>query len=114
MRARFWRVVGAQLLATLGVLLLALTVIGIPFALWKLVGWSFVQQEVIFTDKGFRESFRASSELVRGRWLRTARVVADLLRDRDRDGADPDLRADLHGAAADLDQPDRLASSSPC
>jgi hypothetical protein len=74
-RERFWRVVGAQLLATLGVLLLALTVIGIPFALWKLVGWSFVQQEVIFTDKGFRESFRASSELVRGRWFRTARVV---------------------------------------
>jgi hypothetical protein len=74
-RERFWRVVGAQLLATLGVLVLALTVIGIPFAAWKLVGWSFVQQEVIFTDKGFRESFRASSELVRGRWFRTARVV---------------------------------------
>ena len=55
--------------------MLAFTVIGLPFALWKLVGWSFVQQEVIFTDKGFRESFRASSELVRGRWFRTARVV---------------------------------------
>jgi hypothetical protein len=74
-RERFWRVVGAQLLATLGVLLLALTVIGFPFALWKLVSWSFVQQEVLFTDKGFRESFRASSDLVRGRWFRTARVV---------------------------------------
>jgi hypothetical protein len=74
-RERFWRVVGAQLLATLGVLLLALTVVGLPFALWKLVGWSFVQQEVLFTDKGFRESFRASSELVRGRWFRTARVI---------------------------------------
>jgi hypothetical protein len=74
-RERFWRVVGAQVLATLGVLALALTVIGLPFALWKLVGWSFVQQEVIFTDKSFRESFRASSELVRGRWFRTARVV---------------------------------------
>jgi hypothetical protein len=76
MRERFWRVVGAQLLATLGVLLLALTVIGLPWAIWKLVGWSFVQQEVLFTDKGFRESFRASSELVRGRWFRTARVIA--------------------------------------
>ncbi|HEX4096894.1 MAG TPA: hypothetical protein VHX64_09205, partial [Caulobacteraceae bacterium] len=74
-RERFWRVVGARLLATLGVLLLALTVIGLPWAIWKLVGWSFVQQEVIFTDKGFRESFRASSELVRGRWFRTARVI---------------------------------------
>jgi hypothetical protein len=74
-RERFWRVVFAQLLATLGVLLLALTVIGLPFAAWKLVSWSFVQQEVMFTDKSFRESFRASSELVRGRWFRTARVV---------------------------------------
>jgi hypothetical protein len=74
-KARFWRVVGAQLLATFGVLLLALTVIGFPWAIWKLVGWAFVQEEVIFTDKSFRESFRASSELVRGRWLRTARVI---------------------------------------
>jgi hypothetical protein len=74
-KARFWRVVGAQLLATIGVLLLALTVIGLPFAIWKLVGWAFVQEEVIFTDKSFRESFRASSELVRGRWFRTARVI---------------------------------------
>ncbi len=74
-RERFWRVVGAQLLATLGVLLLAFTVIGLPFAIWKLVGWSFVQQEVLFTDKSFRRSFRASSELVRGRWFRTARVI---------------------------------------
>jgi hypothetical protein len=75
-KARFWRVVGAQVLATVGVLLLALTVIGLPFAIWKLVGWAFVQEEVIFTDKSFRESFRASSELVRGRWFRTARVIA--------------------------------------
>ncbi len=74
-KARFWRVVGAELLATLGVLLLAFTVIGLPWALWKLVGWAFVQEEVIFTDKGLRESFRASSELVRGRWFRTARVI---------------------------------------
>jgi hypothetical protein len=74
-RARFRRVVGAQILASLGVIVLALTVIGIPFALWKLVSWSFVQQEVIFTDKSLRQSFRASSELVRGRWFRTARVV---------------------------------------
>ncbi len=74
-RERFWRVVGAQLLATLGVLALAITVIGLPFALRYLVGWSFVQQEVLFTDKSLRESFRGSLRLVRGRWLRTARVI---------------------------------------
>ena len=51
MRERVWRVVCAQLLATLGVIAMALTIVGIPFALWKLVGWAFVQQEVLFTDK---------------------------------------------------------------
>ncbi len=74
-RARFWRVVFAQLMATIGVLLLAFSVIGLPFALWKLVGWSFVQQEVLYTDKTLRESFRGSSELVRGRWLHSARTI---------------------------------------
>ena len=75
MRARFWRVVGASLLATLYVILMAITVVGIPFALWKLVGWAFAQQEVMFTDKTIRESLRGSSELVRGRWWRAVRVV---------------------------------------
>ena len=37
MSRRFWRVVGASLLATILVLLMALTVIGIPFAIAKLV-----------------------------------------------------------------------------
>jgi hypothetical protein len=78
MSERFWRVVGAQLLATLGVILMALTVVGIPFALWKLVGWAFAQQEVLFTDKSIRESLRGSSELVRGRWWRAVRVVVFL------------------------------------
>jgi hypothetical protein len=74
-RQRFWRVVLAQMGATLGVLLLAITIIGIPWAAWKLVGWRFVQQEVLFTDKSIRESFRGSSELVRGRWWHSVRVI---------------------------------------
>jgi hypothetical protein len=78
MGQRFWRVVGASLLATLGVVLMAVTVIGIPFAVWKLVGWAFAQQEVLFTDKSIRESLRGSSELVRGRWWRAVRVVVFL------------------------------------
>jgi hypothetical protein len=75
MSRRFWRVVAAQLLATLGVVLMALTVIGIPFAIWKLVGWSFVQQEVLFSDEPIRDAFRGSSDLVRGRWWHTVRPV---------------------------------------
>ena len=79
MRERFWRIVSALLLATLGILLMAITVIGLPFAVWKLVGWSFVGQEVLFTDKSLREAFRGSSELVRGRWWHAVRVVVFLV-----------------------------------
>jgi hypothetical protein len=76
--ARFGRVVAAQLLATLGLVLLAVTVIGTPIAAWKYVSWLFVQQEVLFTDKSIREAFRGSSELVRGRWWHTLRVAGPL------------------------------------
>jgi hypothetical protein len=79
MRERFWRIVAALLLATAGISLMAITVIGLPFAIWKLVGWSFVGQEVLFTDKSLRESFRGSSELVRGRWWHAVRVVVFLV-----------------------------------
>jgi hypothetical protein len=79
MRKRFWRIVSALLLATAGILLMAITIVGIPFAIWKLVGWSFVGQEVLFTDKSLRESFRGSSDLVRGRWWHAVRVVVFLV-----------------------------------
>jgi hypothetical protein len=72
---RFWRVVGGQILATLGVTLLAISVIGIPWAVWKYFGWQFVQQQILFEDKPLRAAFRDSSELVRGHWWRTVRVA---------------------------------------
>ena len=78
MLARFWRVVAAQMMVTFALLLLLLTVVGIPIAAWKYVSWLFVQQEVLFTDKSIREAFRGSSELVRGRWLHTVRVAGVL------------------------------------
>lgn len=74
-KQRFWRVVGAQMLASLGIIALAITIVGLPFAIYKLVAWRFVQQEVLFTDKSFREAFHGSSDLVRGRWWHTVRVV---------------------------------------
>jgi hypothetical protein len=72
---RFWRVVGGQIIATLGVTLLAITVIGLPWAIWKYFGWQFVQQQILFEDKPLRAAFRDSSELVRGHWWRTVRVA---------------------------------------
>lgn len=75
MSQRFWRVVGSSLLATVLVTVMALTVIGIPFAIWKLVGWAFAQQQVLFEDASIRGSLKASSQLVRGHWLRAMRVT---------------------------------------
>ena len=76
--ARFWRVVFGQLIATFVVTLIALTVIGIPIAIWKYVEWQFVQQEVLFKDRSIRGALRGSSEHVRGHWWRTVRVVGFL------------------------------------
>src|SRR5262249_12418956 len=73
--ARFQRV-GAQLRGTVALLLMAITVIGIPFAACKYVGWLFVQQQILFEDRRLRDAFRGSSELVRGRWWYTLRVAA--------------------------------------
>jgi hypothetical protein len=72
---RFWRLIIGQLLASVLVVLMALTVIGIPFAIWKYIGWQFVQQEILFEDKSIREAFRGSSRVVRGHWWRTLRIA---------------------------------------
>jgi hypothetical protein len=75
---RRWRLIGGQLLATLGVTLMMITVIGIPWGIWKYFGWQFVQQEIVFEDKPLRAAFRDSSELVRGHWWKTVRVAGFL------------------------------------
>jgi hypothetical protein len=75
MASRFWRVVGGQLLVNLTLLLLAVTVIGLPIAVWKFIGWQFVQQEILFEDKPIRDAFRGSSRLVHNRWWHTVRVA---------------------------------------
>src|SRR5437763_1806580 len=68
-------VVLGQIRNAILVLLIALTVIGIPFAIWKYVEWQFVQQEILFKDTGMRAAFRGSTRLVRGNWWRTVRVA---------------------------------------
>jgi hypothetical protein len=78
MLERFRHVVLGQLLVSVLVLLIALTIIGIPFAIWKYVEWQFVQQEIIFKDKGLRDALRGSTQVVRGNWFRTVRVTVFL------------------------------------
>jgi len=75
MGRRFWRLLGAHLLYQLGTTLLAATIILLPVAVWKLVGWGFVQQEILFEDRRVRGAFRASSQTVRGHWWHAARPL---------------------------------------
>ncbi len=76
--ARLWRVVGGQLLATILVLAMIFTIIGIPFGIYFYVAWQFVQQEILFEDSSIREALKRSHALVRGHWWRTI-VVAGIL-----------------------------------
>src|SRR5262249_5343324 len=53
------------------VVLLTITVIGIPFAIHRFVRWSLYAEACMLGDRSATESLRRSSELVRGRWWRT-------------------------------------------
>jgi hypothetical protein len=72
---RIWRLVAVQLLVTLLLILMTLTIIGIPFAIRKFVDWRFAQQEILFQDRSIREALRASTRLVRGKWWRAAGII---------------------------------------
>jgi hypothetical protein len=63
---------GVAPLAALGI---AITIIGIPYAVYKFVCWQFVQQEILVRDKRVRDAFRGSSSLVRRRWWHAVRAL---------------------------------------
>jgi hypothetical protein len=64
---------GLQFLITL---LLILTVVGIPFAIYRLIRTSLFAQACVSNHGTPRESFRASADLTRGRWWRTFGLTA--------------------------------------
>jgi hypothetical protein len=75
---RFWRAAFCQLIAETLVVLMLVTIIGIPFAVRKYIDWQFVQQEVLFENRTIRDAFRGSTRLVRGRWWHTLSVAGFL------------------------------------
>jgi hypothetical protein len=72
---RVWRLIAVELVATILVIALLVTIIGIPFAIRKFVDWQLVQQEVLFEDRSIRAALRGSTRLVRGHWWHTAAVA---------------------------------------
>jgi hypothetical protein len=67
-----WRSLGKGMAKELGmVLLLTITIVGIPFAIHRFIRWSLFAQACMLDDLSATESLRRSSELVKGHWWRT-------------------------------------------
>jgi hypothetical protein len=60
------------------ILLLSVSVIGIPWAIKRTVDWYFIEQQIILEGKARRAAPRASTAEVRGHWWRTLGITAVL------------------------------------
>ncbi len=71
------RTLGSALLrASVIVIVLFATIIGIPWGIRQVVRYQFVAQVVVLEGLDAKASLARSSELIRGRWLHTAVVLA--------------------------------------
>ena len=68
---RAWSTIGASLGVGALCVVIGLTVIGIPLAIWLGVRWLFVQDAMLARDLGARDALRWSRTIVRGHWWRT-------------------------------------------
>ncbi len=67
---RFWSYLGSSVLLMIVVALLALTIIGIPFAIYFGIRWGFYGQAVLIEGTSATNALKRSRELVRGTWWR--------------------------------------------
>ncbi|MDH5520327.1 MAG: Vps62-related protein [Acidimicrobiia bacterium] len=71
------RTLAAGLLrASVIVVVLFLTVVGIPFGIWQLIRYQFMPHAVMLEDLDGRAGLARSTQLVRGRWWHTAAVIS--------------------------------------
>lgn len=73
-----WRDIGLGLAKVFLIVgLVAVTVIGIPVAIWLTIRWYFVEHAVVVDDRTHRDARQHSARLVKGRWFKTlVRVLA--------------------------------------
>jgi hypothetical protein len=76
--ARFWTLLGATLRALVTILVLLVTIVGIPWAAMWAVRWAFFGQAAILDGAGTSEALARSARAVRGRWWWTLGVGAVL------------------------------------
>lgn len=72
---RFGTLLGAVLRALVIVLLFSITIIGIPWAIQRMVRWLFVQQAVILDGAAPSMALSRSAAAVQGRWWRTLGIA---------------------------------------
>jgi hypothetical protein len=72
---RIGNLIGASLLVGLAVALMAITIIGIPVAIYFGVRWSFILQTILIEGSGITESLSRSSDLVEGDWWRVFGIM---------------------------------------
>ena len=105
--------VGGQLLATILVLLMIFTIIGIPFGIYFYIAWQFVQQEILFKDSSVRDALKGSHARVRGHWWRTILVTGFLFVIGVVTGPVLGFFLIFANLSADSGQPDRLGCLRP-
>jgi hypothetical protein len=76
---RLGSLVGAAFLVGLAVLAMAITIIGIPAAIYFGLTWSFVLQVVVLEGSGARKSLSRSSFLVKNNWWRVLGILLILV-----------------------------------
>ncbi len=62
-------------MAALAILGMAITVIGIPFAIYFGVRWTFIWQVALLQGIGPRDALSRSSDLVKGNWWRVVGIL---------------------------------------
>jgi hypothetical protein len=73
---KVWTLLGANLLELVVLVLLMLSIVGIPWGIRNAVAWSLTPQEVMLGGHSTRTAPWASIRLTRGNWWRSAVLVA--------------------------------------
>ena len=72
---RFWTYIWGDILYLLVVVLLTITIIGIPFAMFFFIRWVFYNATNLFEEKRSVAALKRSSELVKGGWWRVFGIL---------------------------------------
>ncbi len=72
---RFWSYLGSSLLLMITIAVLAITIIGIPFAIYLGIRWGFYAQAVLIEETSATHALKRSRELVRGVWWRVFGIM---------------------------------------